>query len=200
MVKIKESIKQIQKSINNALQRLINPLLPKAAKKIEPKIRNLVRSSLLSSPEIQSLKGGTLKFEFGLDNDPTNQIVEAIVSSLEVRVKKVDKNLNGGFYVYMQPNSYSNLLTLSAAQQQIESGGSLPWLSWLLTLGDAIIVADFGVSFKSGTGRSGGATMSEDLRPYKVNSAYSGTVNNNFVTRAIDRVSPQIRTIIKGAF
>jgi len=200
MVRIKESLSQIQKSVNKALARIINALLPKAANKIEPKIKEVVRSALLESPEIQSLKSGTLKFEFGLDGDPTNQIVDAIVSSLEVRISKVDKNLKGGFYVYMQPTSYANLVNLSIAQQKTEKGVNLPWLKWLLTLGDSIIVANFGVEFGPGTGRSGGATMSEDFRPYKVNSAYSGTIDNNFITRAIDRVSPQIRSIIKGAF
>lgn len=199
MVKIKESLSQIQNSIYKSLSKLINRALPKAKIKIENRIIPIIRQALISSPEIQSLKGGILKLEFGLDNDPTDEIVEAIVRSLEIRVKKVDRKLNGGISILLQPDSFQNLLNLPSANQRIESGGSLPWLSWLLTLGDQVIIANYGVEFGPG-GRSGGATMSKSYAPYKVNSSFSGTVDNNFITRAIARSSNQIKKAIKGAF
>jgi len=34
--------------------------------------------------------------------------------------------------------------------------------------------------------------------PYKVNSAFSGTIDNNFITRAIGRVSSKIKNTIIG--
>ena len=201
MVKIVDSLRKIQKSVNAALAKAINAFMPRMARNIEPKIRKLVESELRRSPEIQELRaGGILAFEFGLDSDPTEEIVSSIVGSLEVKTKKLDRNLSGGVYVYMQPSSYANLFSLRASIQETEKGVQLPWLEWLLLRGDEIIVAGFGVKIQSGAGRSGGATMKEGLTPYKVNSSYSGTLENNFITRAIERVSPQIEKIIEGGF
>lgn len=196
-----ESYKAISDKVNAALSKEINKSLVKTANKIQNQIQPLIRSALLSSPEIASLRGGVLRAEFGLDNDPTITIVEAIVGSIQVTATKLTKDFKGGIQVTMQPTSYANLLSLSDAQQPLENGGSLPWLSWLLTLGDAIIIADFGVEF--GTfpqSRTGEARMTKTQRPYKVNSAFSGTVDNNFITRAVQEVSPRIRKIIQGAF
>ena len=196
-----ESYKAISDKVNAALSKEINKSLAKMANKIQNQIQPLIRSALLSSPEIASLRGGVLRAEFGLDNDPTITVVEAIVGSVQVTATKLTKDFKGGIQVTMQPTSYANLLSLPDAQQPLENGGSLPWLSWLLTLGDAIIIADFGVEF--GTfpqSRTGEARMTKARSPYKVNSAFSGTVDNNFITRAVQEVSPRIRKIIQGAF
>ena len=96
----------------------------------------------------------------------------------------------------MQPINYNNLFSLSVAEQMTAKGASLPWLQWLLTLGQQIIVANFGVEYGAGKGRSGGGYMSVDYRPFKVNSQYAGTVDDNFITRAIDGVAPQIKGVI----
>ena len=149
----------------------------------------------MSSPEIASLKGGVLQAEFGLQSDPTSQIISAITESLNITFQKVNKNLDGGFLLEMQPTSFSNVLSLSVAEQLIE-GGRIPWLNWLLTAGDSILIANFGVEFGS-YGRTGKARMSGNFAPYKVHSSFSGTPDNNFITRAITAVYPQIKEIIR---
>jgi hypothetical protein len=196
-IKILESVATIQKEINIALSRQVNKRLTKAANKVRSQVIPVIQTALISSPEISSLSGGTLRGEFGLTSDPSSQLVSAIVDSLEVRVTPVNANLNGGFTLVMQPSNFANLFSLSSAEQPIE-GGSIPWLKWLLTLGDSVIIADFGVEF-GGHGRTGQARMAKKFAPYKVNSAFSGTLDNNFITRAIDRVFPQIQEIIRRA-
>lgn len=196
-IKILESVATIQKEINIALSRQVNKRLTKAANKVRSQVIPVIQTALISSPEISSLSGGTLRGEFGLTSDPSSQLVSAIVDSLEVRVTPVNANLNGGFTLVMQPSNFANLFSLSSAEQPIE-GGSIPWLKWLLTLGDSVIIADFGVEF-GGHGRTGQARMAKKFAPYKVNSAFSGTPDNNFITRAIDRVFPQIQEIIRRA-
>ena len=61
-----------------------------------------------------------------------------------------------------------------------------------------MIIADFGVEFGD-YGRTGQARMVRKPAPYKVNSAFSGTSDNNFITRTIDRVSSQIQEVIRRA-
>jgi hypothetical protein len=86
---------------------------------------------------------------------------------------------------------------LPISQQPID-GGSLPWLEWLLTLGDTIIIGSFGVEYGP-HGRTGKAHMTKRARPFKVNSSFSGTIDNNFITRAVATVSQDIKNIIIGA-
>ena len=194
-IKIMESNDEIKKQINAALAGQINKRLTKSIRKIETAIIPVVRGALMSSPEIASLKGGVLQAEFGLQSDPTSQIVSAITESLNITFQKVNKNLDGGFLLEMQPTSFSNVLSLSVAEQLIE-GGRIPWLNWLLTAGDSILIANFGVEFGS-YGRTGKARMSGNFAPYKVHSSFSGTPDNNFITRAITAVYPQIKEIIR---
>ena len=168
------------------------------ASKIEGQVRPIIEGALLASPEIASLSNGVLKAEFGLTFDPTSQLVSAIVSSIDVNIDKLNVNMQGGFTLTIQPTNYTNLLSLSIAEQDIEGGSTIPWLDWLLNLGDSIVVASFGVEFGN-HGRTGLAHMSKGFAPYKVNSAFSGTADDNFITRAIARVSPEIRQIIVRA-
>ena len=62
------------------------------------------------------------------------------------------------------------------------------------------LISDYGVEFGAfPDSRSGLAKMATEVAPYKVNSQYSGTADNNFITRAIRRVRPELDRIFKGA-
>jgi len=73
----------------------------------------------------------------------------------------------------------------------------LPWLSWLLTRGNEIIIQEYGVLYGSGFGRTDGAKMSNKKAPFMVDPAYSGTADNNFITRALAPHQRAISNIIK---
>ena len=196
-LKIIESVRSIEQKINKSLATQVNKVLPKAATRIKSRILELATFALSTSPEIASLSNGSLRGDFGLTSNVAGPLVDAIVSTLDVKVNKVNNNLQGGITLVMQPSDFSNLFSLPFAYQPIE-GGNIPWLEWLLTLGDAVIIADFGVELGSGLGRSGKGHMVVG-GPYKVNSAYSGVPDNNFITRAIAKVSPQIKEVILKA-
>jgi hypothetical protein len=194
-----ESNAAIERKIKKALSKQVSDRLSKAANRVLNAVSPVIASALWSSQEIASLSSGTLRAEFGLTFDPSSQIVGAIMDSLEIDIRQVDSNLNGGFTLTMQPSNFSNLLSLPIAEQPIEKGGSIPWLEWLLKAGDSVVVADFGVEFGP-HGRTGKARMARGKSsPYKVNSSFSGTADNNFITRAIDRAYPKIQEIIRRA-
>ena len=189
----------IGKEIDKELAKQVNAKLTKIKPFITRQFRSVITTSLLNSPEVNALAGGDLKAEFGLDFDPTQELVAAIMATLDVQVKSVTKTRKGGITVLLQPNDYSNLLSQPWASQAIRNG-SIPWLEWLLTLGDSIIISDYGVEFGNfPDSRSGLAKMATEVAPYKVNSQYSGTVDSNFITRAIRRVRPELDRIFKGA-
>ena len=122
------------------------------ASKIEGQVRPIIEGALLASPEIASLSNGVLKAEFGLTFDPTSQLVSAIVSSIDVNIDKLNVNMQGGFTLTVQPTNYTNLLSLSIAEQDIEGGSTIPWLDWLLNLGELslLVLAEFGNHGRTG--------------------------------------------------
>jgi hypothetical protein len=198
-IKLLESNNAIVKKIHTALANAFNKSLSQNVTQIYRGLEPLISSALFASPEIMSVSGGLLRTDFGLTSDPSGEIVNAIVSSLDIEIEKAKATaagIKGGLLITMQPIDYNNLFSLSVAEQITEKGVSLPWLQWLLTFGQQIIVANFGIDYQSGKGRTGGGYMTVDARPFKINSQYAGTVDDNFITRAIDGISPQIKGII----
>ena len=186
--------------INKALAKEGEKLLKKASSNIRGKVKEVVRRAIATCPEMRELSSGTLKFDFGLTEDPSSAIANSVANSTRVSVSKITSrggSFRGGVKITVQPSTFSNLLSLSVAEQAIEMGGSIPWLRWLLTAGDAIIIGDFGVDYETGTGRSGGATMSKSEKPFKINPLYSGDEQDNFVTRALDPVLKEISSIVR---
>ena len=189
--------------INKALAREGEALLKKASSRIRSQVVEVVRRAIATCPEIQELSSGSLKYDFGLTEDPSGAIINSVANSTRVSVSKISSrggSFRGGVKIYVQPSTFSNLLSLSAGQQAIETGGSIPWLSWMLTAGDSIIIADFGVEYETGADRSGGARMDQAAKPFKVNPLYSGDETNNFITRALQPALKEISSIVRREF
>lgn len=183
-----ESNSIITKKIYRGLAKELNTLFNKKQKQLEKNLQNLTRSTLAVSPEILSLQSGKLRADFGLTQDPSTQIINSIVDTLKITIKPVTATANsikGGISISIQPTDYSNLYALGVSQQLIR-GGSLPWLKWLLEAGDSILIVDFGVEYGP-YGRTGQARMTENNRPFKVDSNYSGVAEDNFISRTFQR-------------
>lgn len=164
---------------------------------VERAVKREVRIAISRSPAIQALRDGILKADFGLTIDPGPQIVNSVVESTSVTYKTLTKSGNkilGGYTITVQPSDYSNLYGLGVSKQSIE-GGELPWLNWLLEAGDKILIVDFGVEYGE-FGRTGMAHMTEESRPFKVNSTYAGTQSDNFITKALQTNQIQITNAI----
>ena len=192
-LKITDSIGTIKNGLYAAMVSKIDPDMRKKISLVERAVKNEIKQALLESPAIQSLSGGILKADFGLTQDPTSAIVDSIVETTRVEYVTL-KNKKGGFKITVQPITYGNLYSLGVSRQDIE-GGSLPWLNWLLEAGDTILIVDFGVEYGL-HGRTGMAHMTSGSRPFKVNSSFSGTTGDNFVTRAIQVKQSEINNAI----
>jgi|TARA_Y100000401_G_scaffold47911_2_gene37062 hypothetical protein len=206
-IELVDTDRVIVAKINKALAKEINSKMLKKVSLIKSMLKPVIATALFSSPEIISLGSGVLRFDFGLTGDPAPQIVNAVVESVDVRIKQVkgsQNGISGGLTVLVQPSSFANLLSLPVAMQKLEIEARIPWLEWLLTAGDTIIIANYGVEYGAGLGRSGGARMvslsKAPIGPFKVNSAFSGSVDNNFITRAMVAAEPEIKKAIIGAF
>jgi len=206
-IKVLESDRVIVAKINKVLAKELDKRFRKKAGALKLKLQPIISSALFDSPEINSLRSGVLRFDFGLTGDPGPQIVNAVVQSIEVKINPVNGSQNGikgGVQISIQPSDYSNLLSLPVAQQALEIEARIPWLEWLLTAGDSIIIGHYGIEYGAGLGRSGGAHMvgikDAPFGPFKVNSAFSGNLNDNFITRSIKRSEAQIKNAITGVF
>lgn len=199
-MRIVESNAKLRAEINKLLAKEGDRALRNASPRIKRRIKGVVLGAISTCPEISEISSGSLRLDFGLTSDPTDEIITAIVNSVYVEVRRIRSaagKFSGGVTILVQPSNYQNLLGLPGAQQQIEDGSSLPWLSWLLTRGNDIIVSDYGVVLGAGLGRTGGAKMSKNKGPFMVDPQYSGTPEDNFITRALAPYEKTISSIIR---
>ena len=138
-MKIVETNARLRATMNKLLAKEGDKALRNASPRIKRRVKDLVLQAMGASKEISEISSGSLRLDFGLTQDPTTEIISSIVNSVYVEVRRVRATagkLSGGVTIGIQPMEYQNLLTLPGAQQQIEDGSSLPWLSWLLTRGN----------------------------------------------------------------
>lgn len=186
--------KDFKKFIDKELETRIRKSIAGARRKIRAALKPIVIDAIYNCPEMRSVRDGLLKYDLGLTSDPTPLISWVIADSMTVRYTP-NTSYIALFTVQIQPGEHENLYDLNVAYQETEKGESLPWLQWLLEMGDSPIIADFGVKHTMG-GRSGGAIMIENYHaPFRIDSYYSGTPTSNFIIRALDRNRQKIQEI-----
>lgn len=201
-IKILDSKQKIEDNILKAATPEIKQIFQSAKPRIESGIKNLVVEALSVCPEIASLRGGTLKYDFGLVLDPTVEIIYAVANSVNVYFKNfriTKKAVNNILSIYIQPKDFANLLDNAYANVITEKGEVLPWLEWLLTAGDTIVILDYTVAYGIfPESRSGGAIMVPDGF-FRVDPEFSGTREDNFITRALEGYSSRIEEIVRSS-
>jgi hypothetical protein len=184
--------KNFKAFIEKELEARIRKNIAGARKKIRAALKPIIIDAIYDCPEMRSVRGGVLQYDFGLTTDPTALISWVIADSMTIRYTPDTKYI-ALFTIEIQPGNHENLYDLGVAYQLTDKGDELPWLSWLLEMGDSVIVSDFGVKYTN-SGRTGEAIMVRNYyAPYRVNSSYSGTLNDNFITRALDRNKDRIQ-------
>jgi len=201
---ILESNAEISRLINQAVSEKFNKKLKRNKKKITTGIKALVPSWILSQPEMQSIQAEGVSFslasQFGIKSGTSASVVAAIANSvtesLQIELTEIsNKTLSGGLVIYIQPANFSNLLSLSEGFVNTRSD-SLHWLDWLLVQGDKTIVSGYDYS-PSNEGRSGGGVMIGG-GGWRVPPQFSGTITDNFVTRALSGRGDAIAKVIGG--
>lgn len=189
-LKLLESEAEITRKVNAAIAPSINIYLDKRLPAIISGARQLVTSWVTSSSAMESLAQASpesLAGAFGVHPssaiDIVNVIAESVAVSTTVELQKFDKNLKGSLSLSIQPDDFVNLLALPQGHT-IYDGGDLHWLQWLLTLGNAPIVRNYHYEAGSGRGRTGLGVMAAG-GSFRVPPQYSGTIDDNFITRAL---------------
>lgn len=203
-LKLTDSDAKIQMAMYKALSKDLNLNLNKNSKKIQSKLKPLVISWIKEQPEINSILDdgvfGSLNAQFGFIRGTAQQAVDvislAIAESIKIDFNKITDRLSGSFYIYLQPDNFNNILSLPQAIIPTLAQ-PLPWLYWLLTQGNSIIVA--GYEYEPDiSGRSGGGIMRLG-KAWRIPSQFSGTVEDNFITRAFINRDKELSLILQEA-
>jgi hypothetical protein len=206
-IKLLDSAKEIQQKILNAMLPEITSLMTKAVNKIKINLPNIIRQSIINTPEYESLSLGKLKYEFGIANVDSKLASLLNVWSTNINYQYKAPSIIGGkikssFSASMIRADFSDVLyTDFAAVVDTARGYTLPWLEWLLLEGNRTIVKNYEVVFGANRfSRTGFAVMEPSRRSWKVPSEFSGTQSDNWITRAIDNAESDIQKLLDEAF
>ena len=198
-----DSFQKIQGAIFRALGLDINKRIKSNSPKFIQAMKILIPKWIEEQPEIASLRSHgvpeSLSAQFGIEAGNEGIAIEKIVSvlseSINVIVVPVDDLLNGGVEFVFNPDVFARLIGTSEGTVVTEKGTNLDWLDWLITKGDLVIITGYHY-VPSQNGRSGGGTMRVG-NIWRVPPEFSGTEDNNFITRAFENREPEIERLLQ---
>lgn len=206
-LKLIDSSKEIQQNILKAMLPEVSSLMNKGITKLKSNLPNIIRQAIINTPEYESLSRGKLKYEFGIANVDSKLASLISVWSTNIQYTYKAPNIIAGrirssFSASMIRADFSDVLYADfAAVVDTLRGYTLPWLEWLLLEGNKTIVRNYEVILgPNRSSRTGYALMKPSNRSWKVPSEFSGTINNNWITRAIDAAESNIQKLLNEAF
>ena len=195
--------KEIEKNVLKAMQKHVSKNFKKYADYLETSVASTLMTAILSSPTMKELKSGRLREELGVEVVNEFGITMAIVNSANLTIsvpKLIGSKIVGNIKLEAAPLDLETLKSGDDGVQETEKGQMLPWLEWLTTLGDAVIVRDYQV--KAGfpnASRTGDKIMVKGSG-WRVPPQHAGTPQDNFLTRAIDEAIPELEKDIMYYF
>jgi hypothetical protein len=201
-----DSESSIRNSILEAMKNQLNKALNTTAASIKSDLAPIIKNSLETEPEFNSLMSGQLRQEFGIQNTSSvTNIIDIMVNSIVVNIKPVkisNRGLSGGLEIQLIGPGYGGALLDSSAQViDNERGYSLPWLEWLLLKGNQILIRQYEVKIgPTPKSRSGDAIMIPSNQNWRVPPEFAGTERDNWVIRALNKVDNKITNIIQSKF
>lgn len=198
---------EFHKMVLDQIRDKFNAAFPKIAKLVQRDLRANIARVFVNSPEYQSMLHGPLNAHFGFkagdEASRLDDIIMVLANQITVTSQRVSVrggNFTGGLRVTMFDGTFEDLLKIPSAFVQ-NKGEALPWLEWLLLKGDQIIFADYTIDFgRHPRSRSGEAIMiKEEGAVWRVPPGVSGTINNNWITRAVNKSLDFINRLIIGS-
>lgn len=197
-------MKKIESDIRRGVLYNIQSKLLRAIPYLEKILPTEIRERIQNSDVIQSLRSGNLRYDLGLTQSEVDlmseKIPETISKNIVVSVHTDGKN-SVRLVVEMIRDGLQELLELPEAKFIQTFTRNKPteirWLEWLLTKGDSIIVYEHCIWYTPGNphSRSGGAVTAVP-GSFRIRPPYSGTPENNFITRALEGIDDFVYSII----
>jgi len=214
-----KNIKKFFKDLGNALSKKINKLFIKDNTKFIIAVQNAVTDALLASETYKSLGSGNLRGHFGFPKgtsyERADYVINTLVDNIGYRLKKFKFNNgvpSGELIISFVPGILSILYNNELAIVRTKKGYQLPWLFWLLEAGSTPVIYGYRISFLDTTSsekkakaimrlsRSGIALMFKNGNGiWYVPAKHQGTIDDNWITRAIEANSLNIKNRVKKA-
>lgn len=205
-LKVLENSQTIQKSILSALLPEANKYMDKAISIIKKDLPSIVSEAIISEPEYSSLLSGQLKFELGIPNagSKISSLINMWISNMVIDYKPptlTNSSIRTSFSAKLIRANFNDVLgTDEAYINDSLRGYSLPWLEWLLLDGNAIVIPNYEVVMGSNPrSRTGSAIMKGSTSSWKVPDQFSGTISDNWITRAISNSQDKIQNLLERA-
>lgn len=212
MASVKLSVELITKAptiallIKDRIADKMNNSVTLSIPNIRSMVADLLKDSIRNSPEVNELLDGNLRHQLGATKDEVEATVDFLIDRLIATMKidfKAFKKFGGKFGGYLEVAIFpqtliDELMAFPKASFLTKKGVKIPWMEWLLTLGDRIIVKKYDIDYLHTRGtRTGGASMKPTrVRGWRVPAGYSGTRTNNFITRALDNIENHVGYIM----
>ncbi len=200
---ILESAGRIASEVAKSISKEVSSIFTKAQPKIQRDLRTKLASAIRSQPEYGSLKNGQLRYNFGLsDVANVDILVDRFVESIYVTTQSVKATNNQVsaqlVFSILAQNDLDNILSSSEAAQVTEKGETLPWLRWLLLRGNEPIILTHRILMKpTPFSRTGQAIMIPTKSgSWRVPASYIGTIENNWITRALSSIEDDIPNVL----
>lgn len=206
-LKIIETDQQINKEILNALLPEVTNFMNNGVNTIKKELPAILQNAIVNTPEYSSILNGKLKYEFGIpdSNVKLNNLVDLWIENIKYPYMKptiIGNKIKSSFEVNAVRVDFAEVLySDNALVIDNIRGYNLPWLEWLLLEGNKTIISKQEVVIGPNKfSRTGNALMRDSNKSWKVPSEFSGTVTNNWITRAIDGVEGNIQSLLDRAF
>jgi hypothetical protein len=186
------------KIVLNALADSMNNTLRQGFATIKKSFESLIDVAIRATPEYDSLvNGGELQGQLGVVNPgPIAQaIIKAIQDAMAVDVKPVrtaGDSLMGGLSLSFLRSDFSEAIAVQGTSFISEGGHLIEWLKWLLFRGDERFIRTYQYTHKIHEGhpsRTGFGIMVGG-GDWGVPAVFAGTVNDNWLTRAFEGITP----------
>jgi hypothetical protein len=200
-LRLTDTLPSFEKKILGAVKDEFNRIFKQIVNPVRQRIAPLVSQAVASSPEVQSMLGGSLQGDLGFINPQrfVNALLKAISAAVKVEFDRITvsgNTLRGGLSVHIFEADYSELLNIPEASYQ--SGiYEIPWLKWLILEGNNIIVADYHIEFGSFPQSRSKKAVMKKRGSYRIPAEFAGNEHNNFITRSLEIIDDQIDNIIQ---
>ena len=193
---------QFYKDILNEIHKKFMKTLPIVVSGIKSRLVDLVRNSIMASPEYGAIVGGELRGELGLPDGA--QRIDAIISrwaeGISVKYVKGRGTALGMIDIGVLQSDWEDVLSMQEAELSYASRKgvkTLEWLRWLLKEGGAVIVSQYDFIPEKRGSRTGLGIMVRRRGGWKVPAQFAGTEEDNFATRALEDIEESIDVIVR---
>lgn len=187
----------IDRAVEEALREILGKIIARVRNDIPPEIERRI----VGAPEYIALLSGRFRGEIGVVNPAPviRAMVGILQKEMEIEIEPVKVragSVKGGFRVSVVRANLAPLFNLPGAIFRSENGYDVPWLEWLLTAGDRIVIADYHFSpIPSERSRTGEGLMNKG-GSWHVPSAYAGTTEDNWLIRALSGLEEYVDKLL----